>query len=150
MTKYLTSEGLEKFKKELNYLKTVKGKEIAQRLKHAASFGDFSENAAYQEAKEAQAFLRGRILELEEIIRGAKIIEKKKTDRVRIGSTVLVSCDNKKERFQIVGSEETSPEEEKISYQSPLGKALLGKVVGAKIKIETPAGKIEYKILKID
>lgn len=151
MTKYLTLEGLEKFKKELNYLKTVKRKEIAERLRHTASFGDLSENFAYRETKEAQFFLEGRILELEETVRNTKIIEKKKqADRVQIGSTVLVVSNNKKGKFRIVGSEETNPEQGQISYQSPLGKALLGKSVGAKVKIETPTGKIEYKILKIE
>jgi transcription elongation factor GreA len=150
MVKYLTPEGLEKLKKELNYLKQVKRKEIAERLKHTASFGDLTENFAYQQAKEDQAFLEGRILELEEIIRSAKAIEKKETGKVQIGSIILVSSDGNREKFQIVESEETDPLKGKISYQSPLGKALLNKSVGAKIKIETPGGKIQYKILEIE
>jgi len=151
MTKYLTFKGLEKFKKELNYLKTVKRKEIAERLKHAASFGDLSENFAYQQTKEDQSFLEGKILELEKIVNQAKVIEKKKQNgRVQIGSIVLVASNNQKEKFQIVEPEEINLQEMKISYQSPLGKALFGKSVGAKVKIETSEGKIEYKILKIE
>jgi len=150
MAKYLTSEGLEKLKKELNYLKTVKRREIAGRLRHTASFGDLSENFAYQQAKEDQAFLEGRILELKEIICQAKIIEKKENGKVQIGSMVLINSNGDKEKFQIVEPEEANPQEGKISYQSPLGEALLGKSVGAKIKMKTPEGKIQYKILKIE
>jgi transcription elongation factor GreA len=151
MTKYLTLEGLEKLKKELDYLKKFKRKEIAERLKETASFGDLSENAAYQETKEAQAFLEGKILELEEITRRAKVIKKKKeTSKVEIGSMVSVGFNNQEQRFQIVGTEEVNPRKGKISYQSPIGKALLNKPVGAIIKIKTPAGKVQYKILKID
>ena len=151
MTKYLTFKGLEKFKKELNYLKTVKRKEIAERLKHAASFGDLSENFAYQQTKEDQSFLEGKILELEKIVNQAKVIEKKKQNgRVQIGSIVLVASNNQKEKFQIVEPEEINLQEMKISYQSPLGTALFSKSVGAKVRIETSEGKIEYKILKIE
>lgn len=149
MVKYLTPEGLEKFKKELNYLKTVKRKEIAERLRQTASFGDLTENFAYQQTKEDQIFLEDRILELEKITRGAKIIEKKKTGRIQIGSMVFLSSNGKREKFQIVGPEEANPQKGKISFESPLGKALLGKSVGTTIKIETPEDKIEYKILKI-
>jgi len=150
MTKYLTPEGLKKLKKELNYLKKVKRKEIAERLRHTASFGDLSENFAYHQAKEDQAFVNGRILELEEIIRSAKVVEKKGTEKVQIGSTVTVSSDDKKEKFQIVDPQETDPAKGKISYQSSLGNALLERSVGEKVKIETPEGKIQYEILKIE
>lgn len=150
MVEYLTLEVLEKLKKELNYLKIVQRKEIAEKIKYAASFGDFKENAAYGEAKEAQAFLEGKILKLEVIIRTAQVVEKKGTDRVQIGSMVLVDSNGKKQKFQIVGLEEADPEKGKISYQSPLGKALLGKSVGAKTKVETPTGEIQYKIFKIE
>ena len=150
MPKYLTPEGLEKLKKELNYLKTVKRKEIAERLRDTASLGDLSENAAYQEAKEAQAFLEGKILELEEAIRQAKVIEEKKTGKVQFGSIVTVSSNNKKQKFQIVGLEEANPQSGKISFDSPLGKALLGKSLGDIVKIKTPEGKTQYKILKIE
>ncbi len=150
MPKYFTPEGLEKIKKELNYLKTVKRREIAAQLKHAASFGDISDNAAYQIAKETQAFLEDKILELRELICSAKVVEKKKTDRVQICSIVLVVSDDQKQKFQIVEPEEVSLEKRKISFKSPLGKALLGKSVGDKIKIKTPGGEVQYKILKIE
>ena len=152
MPSYLTPEGLEKLKKELNYLKTVKRKEIAESIKYAASFGDRSENFAYQQAKEDQSFLERRILELENIIRNVKVIKKEKTGKVQIGSMVtIVSLDNKKtEKFQIVGPEEVDLKEGRISFESPLGKALLGEYIGVKIKVETLEGKIQYKILKIE
>lgn len=149
--KYITQEGLEKLKKELNDLKTIKRKEIAGRLKEAISFGDLSENFAYQQAKEDQNFLEGRILELENIIKQAQIIKKtKQTNKVQVGSQILVECKKEKEKFQIVGSEETDPEKNKISFESPLGKAFLNKLVGEIIEVETPSGKISYKILKIE
>ena len=151
MTKYLTFEGLEKFKKELNYLKTVKRKEIAERLRHAASFGDLSENFAYRQTKEDQSLLENKIIELEEIVNQAKVIEKKKQNgKVQIGSIVSVTSNNQKEKFQIVEPEEVNFQERKISYQSPLGKALFGKSVGVKVRIKIPEGKVEYKILKIE
>ena len=149
MTKYLTPEALEKFKKELDHLQIIERKEIADRIKHAASFGDLKENAAYHEAKEAQSFLEGRISELKEIVSQAEVIDKKENGKIQIGSMVLISSDGKEEKFQIVEPEETDASSGKISYQSPLGEVLLDKSVGTKIKIETPIGKREYKILKI-
>ncbi len=149
MLKYLTPEGLEKLKKELDYLENVKRKEVAEKLKHSVSFGDISENAAYDEAKEAQGFLEGRISEIKGIISTAKLIEKKNTKEVQIGSTVLLCSDNKKEEFRIVGPEEADIFNGKISYQSPLGKILLGKNKGSKVSIKTLEGEIEYKILEI-
>jgi transcription elongation factor GreA len=150
MTQYLTKEGLKKVKKELDYLKKVKRKEIAETLKQAASFGDLSENFAYQQAKEDQAMLEKRILELEDIIRSSKIIEKKSSGKVEIGSVVTVSLGKEKQVFQIVGSKEANPLEGKISLESPLGQALFGKVVGNEVEIELPAGKTKYKIVKIE
>lgn len=153
MKKYLTPEGLEKIKKELDYLKNVKRKEIAKRLKRCSSFGDLTENAEYLDAKEAQGFLEGRILELEEIIINSVIVsEKKNIGLVQIGSVVLVSNqDNpqEKEEFKIVGTKEGAPSENKISIESPLGKALFNKTKGEIIEVDTPSGKIKYKILKI-
>lgn len=149
MEKYLTSEGLEKFKKELDYLEKIKRKEIAERLKYAISFGDLAENAAYIEAKEAQGFLEGRILELREIISNVKLIEKNNTKDIRVGSIVLLFSKNKKEKFQVVGPEEADVFQGKISHQSPLGKAVLGKTKGNKFTIETPEGKTEYKIIEV-
>lgn len=151
MTGYLTSEGLEKLKKELDYLKNVKAKEIAQRLNQAAGFGDLSENAAYHQAKEDLAFLRGRVAELEKIIINAKVAEKNSGgDLVQIGSTVTIASEQEKETLQIVGPDEAKPTEGKISYQSPLGQALFGCSQGAEVEITAPKGKIKYKILKIE
>jgi transcription elongation factor GreA len=150
MTKYLTKDGLEKFKKELDELKTVKRKEIAQRLKHAASFGDLAENAAYHEAKEAQGHLEDRIKELRKIISGAFVIENNKNGRVQIGSVVIVSSSDGEEKFQIVEPEEANSFEGKISFQSPLGKVLLDKVEGETVKFKIPKGSVDYKIIKVE
>lgn len=151
MDNHLTPEGLEKLKKELNDLKTVKRKEVAEKLKYAISFGDLSENAAYHEAKEEQSFLEGRILELESLIRDAKIVRKEgKTGWVQIGSTVTLKFNGDTEEFQIVGAAESNPFEKKISCDSPVGKAIMNKPEGAIIEIETPQGKIKSKIIKID
>ena len=149
MPKYLTLEGFEKLKKELHRLQTVERKKLAKKLKLAISFGDLSENFAYKEAKESQGFLEGKILELQRTINSAKIIKKQSKSRfVVIGSIVTVDPD--KEKFQIVGAEESSPLDNKISYKSPIGKALLGKTINEKIEIKIPQGKIQYKILKIE
>jgi len=148
--KYITVEGLEKLKKELNDLKTIKRKEIAERLKEAISQGDLSENFAYQQAKEDQDSLESRILELENIIKESQIIKKEnQTDKIQVGSIILVETNGENQQFQIVGSEETDPEKNKISFESPLGKAFLNKSVGEIIEVETPNGKTNYKILKI-
>lgn len=150
MVKYLTSEGLEKLKKELEHLKTVGRKEVAEQLRHNAAFGDLKENAGYDAARDAQAFLECRIVDLQDILSQAKVIEKKECLEVQIGSTILVSIEGEEEKFQIVGPEEADILKGKISYQSPIGKALLGKKKGSVVKIETPGGKIEYKIIEIE
>ncbi|MFH1841156.1 MAG: transcription elongation factor GreA [Candidatus Nealsonbacteria bacterium] len=152
MEKYITREGLEKLKKELDYLKNVKRKEISKKLETCLSFGDLSENSEYFEAKEAQGFLEGRILELEEVVRNAIVVpeSKQKSDLAQIGSTILVNIGQKKEKFKIVGAEEANPLEGKISVNSPLGEALLNKEKGAIIEVNAPEGKTRYKILKIN
>lgn len=150
MPEYITSEELENLKKELKELKGPKTKEIAELLKHTASFGDLKENFAYHDAKEKQAFLQGKIIELEEKIRNAKIIKKKKGDRVQIGSEVLIKLDGEKQKILISSPSQADPLKGKISYQSPLGKGLIGKKVGDKIRIKTEAGKIKCEILKIN
>lgn len=157
MENYLTKESLEKFKKELDYLKTEKRKEIGEKLKVAISFGDLSENAAYHQTKEEQSFLEGRILELEHLIKTAEIIKPKPhTGWVQVGSVVYLHnlvekkrFFKKPERFEIVGAAEADPLAGKISSESPIGKALLNKPKGAIVEIETPQGKIKYKIAKI-
>jgi len=150
--KYLTQEGLEKLKKELEYLRTAKRQEIAERLEKSIAFGDLTENSEYHEAKEAQAFIEGRILDLEDLIQNAIIVPsgEKRNGLAQIGSTILVSAGKEKERFKIVGAEEADPLVGKISIDSPLGKALLAKTKGAVIEVSTPAGKLQYKILNIE
>ena len=148
---YLSQGKVEELRKESEELKMVKRREIAERLEFAKSLGDLSENAAYHEAKESQAFLEGQILELQEAIHNSVVISgAKNKDVVDIGSTVEIEKDNEKLRFQIVGAHESNPSEGKISNESPLGKALLNRKRGEIIEVETPTGKIKYKIRKID
>ena len=138
-------------KKELDYLKTVKRKEIRERLERAIAFGDLTENAAYHEAKEAQGFLEGRILDLGEEIRNSVIIsDEKKKDLVSIGSTVTLEKNGEKLKFKIVGVQETDPTGGKISNESPLGRAILDRKKGEIVEVETPSGRTKYKILKIE
>ena len=152
MKNYLTPEGLEKLKKELAYLKEIKRKEIAERLERCISFGDLSENSEYHETKEEQAFIEGRILELEDLIGNAVVVPEEKQQKTfaQVGSTILVSTGFQENKFKIVGAEEANPLEGKISINSPLGKALLNKSKGAIVMVNTPKGKAEYKILKIE
>ncbi len=149
MSEYLSEEGLEKLKKELEELKTVKRKEIAARLEHAKTLGDLSENAEYQETKEEQALVESKIVELEDMVRDAVIIKGHRTDQVTIGSTVRVHSDRGEEVFTIVGSEEAKPAEGKISNESPLGKAFLGKKAGETVEVKTPAGVMGYRVVEI-
>lgn len=149
--KYLTPRGIRKLKEELEYLKTVRRMELAEQLEKAIAFGDISENAEFQEAKEQQAFVEGRILELEEMLRQApEVPANLEKGKVRVGSTVLVSSGKfSKHKFIIVGPAEVNPVEGKISMDSPLGRALLEKPEGAEITVETPEGRRKYKIVKI-
>ena len=150
MPKYFTPEGIGKLKNELDELKTEKRAEIAERLKKAISYGDLSENADYSEAKEQQGFIERRILELENLIKSAQVVSKsEKTGWVQIGSVVLAKTDGTQEEFKIVGAEEASPLQGKISIESPMGKAFLNKPQGAIIKVSAPQGDIKYTILKI-
>ena len=150
MTKYLTPEGFEKMKKELEYLEKVKRKEVSEKLKHTASQGDLSENAGYDAAKEEQGFIEGRIKELKEIIAQAEVIEKKESGKVQIGSFVVLNTEEGKNKFQIVSPEEADILKGKLSFESPLGEALLNKKMGDIVKIDTPGGLKEYKIIEIE
>jgi transcription elongation factor GreA len=153
MDNCFSNESLKKLKEELEYLKTEKRKEIAEALRHAISFGDLSENAAYTEAKEAQSFLEGRILELEQMIRDVKTADygrNIKTGFIVVGSIVELESGEMAEKLTIVYPNEANPLESKISSESPLGKAMLGKLKGDVFSVETPAGKINYKILKVE
>ncbi|MCX6789274.1 MAG: transcription elongation factor GreA [Candidatus Gribaldobacteria bacterium] len=150
MPEYLTAEGLEKLKKELDYLKNVKQREIAAQLNTAASFGDLSENAAYHQGKEALSFMRGRIDELEKIIKSAKVISSQRSSsKVEIGSTIVIEVGKDKETISLVAPSESDFLAGKISYQSPIGQALLGRLKGEEVEIECPNKKIKYKILEI-
>lgn len=149
MAKLTTKEGLEKLKEELEYLKTKKQKEVAERLRKAIAFGDLSENFEYADAKEEQAMLQAKIAELGSDILEAKVVEENgKSDRVQIGSKVEVEGAGK-QTFTIVTANDADPLQGKISVESPIGTCLLGKKVGEKCVAELPVGPMEYKILKI-
>lgn len=149
----LTQEGFDKLEKELNYLRTEKRAEIAERIKVALGFGDLSENSEYDEAKTAQAENEVKIAELENKLRHAKIIDEKEidTDTVQIGNTVKVLDIefNEKVEYTIVGSTEVNLAENKISNESPLGEALLGAKKNETVDVNAPAGVMQYKILDI-
>lgn len=150
-SKYLTQEGLDKLKKELEYLKKEGRIEVAEELKEAISFGDLSENAAYDEAKDNQAAIEGKILDLERLISSAIVIhDNENTGWVQIGSYVTIKQGNDEERYHVVGEEEANPMEGMISFKSPLGSALMNKPKGAEVEIKTPKGSLKYKILKIE
>ena len=150
----LSAEGLRKLEEELQYLKSVKRREVAQRIKQAREFGDLSENSEYEEAKNEQAFVEGRIIELEKMLRNARIVNDDEIDptKVNIGSTVyLKDVDTGEEvQYTIVGSNEADPAALRISYQSPVGKALFGRSVGEVVEIKVPAGTLRYEIVRIE
>lgn len=155
---FVTRDGLKKLQEELDYLKDVRRKEVVERIKEAISYGDLSENAEYEDAKNEQAFVEGRILELEEKMKNAKIIEEKakgikKAEVVQLGTKVFVrrtkSKKDEPEEYIIVGSTEANSLERKISNVSPLGQALLGKKSGNIVKVNAPMGVVEYEILKL-
>ncbi len=149
----LTPEGLKKLEEELDYLKTVKRRDIAAKIKIAISFGDITENSEYEEAKNEQAFAEGRIATLEKMLRNAKVIDDSDivTDMVGVGTKVRVKDMELGDEIEytIVGSAEADPTNYKISNESPVGKSLLGKQVDDVVEIDVPAGVIRYKILEI-
>ncbi|MDL2311007.1 transcription elongation factor GreA [Peptostreptococcaceae bacterium OttesenSCG-928-C18] len=149
----LTKEGYKKLEEELEYLKTVRRKEVADKIKVARGFGDLSENAEYDEAKNEQAQVEDRILVLEHMLINANIIEesKIKTDSVVAGCTIVLKDleENVKEEYTIVGSAEADPFNGKISNESPVGKACLGRKKGDKVAVQTNGGTFEYEILEI-
>lgn len=149
----LTPSGLKKLEDEFEHLKSVKRREVAARIKIAISFGDISENSEYEDAKNEQAFIEGRIITLDKMLRNARIINEDDvhTDVVSIGSTVSMKdleFDDIVE-YTIVGSAESDPMANMISNESPVGKALLGKKIGATVEVQVPAGAIQYEILDI-
>jgi transcription elongation factor GreA len=148
---YLSKDGLERLRAELDELVNVRRPDIAARIHDAKEHGDLTENAEYEDAKNEQAFVEGRIQQLEALIKNATIIEENHShDHVDIGSTVTVkSTDGGEEHFTIVGSTEAKPGEGRISNESPVGRALLGKKKGEKVVVRVPAGDFTYTIVKI-
>jgi len=149
---YLTPEGAEELRRELDELINVKRIELARKLKAAVAEGDLKENADYHDAKEQQAFLEGRIQYLENILRSSKIIENTgKTDEVQLGSVVTIVEEgaHEEEVYSIVGAAEANPREGKISHESPIGSALLGHRKGDKVRVKTPGGEMVFKVKSI-
>lgn len=149
----LTPEGLRRLEDELEHLKTVKRKEIAERIKASKEFGDISENAEYEDAKNEQAFIEGRILQLDQILRTARVVDNHNapTDTITVGATVRVKDLGSGEEisYTIVGSAEADPDQDRISNESPVGRALLGRRPGETVDVTVPAGKLKYRVLKI-
>ncbi len=149
----MTIEGKEKLEYELNELKTTKRKEIVERIKVARGFGDLSENSEYESAREEQAFIEGRIQKLERMLQYAEIIDVDNVEEgeITLGRTVVFKelPDGFEEEYKIVGAAEADPFEGKISNESPIAKALIGKTIGETVKIETPGGEMEVEILNV-
>ncbi len=149
----LTGDGVKRLEDELHLLKSVKRREIAERIRAAIDFGDISENSEYEEAKNEQAFIEGRIITLEKMLRYARIIDISEvpSDTVGVGSTVLLKDQDTGDdiEYTIVGSAEADPADNKISNESPVGKAILGKKVDTVVEIKVPAGILKYRIVDI-
>jgi len=149
MSQFFTKEGLEKIKKELEKLKTVEIKNVTKLIKEAAAFGDLKENAAYHEARNTKSFLLGRIEQLEIAVNEAVIVEKKSGGEIQIGSEISILFDGKKENYKIVSPAIANVLENKISYESPLGKHLMGKKLKDEFNYEISGKKIKVKVLEI-
>jgi transcription elongation factor GreA len=149
----LTPEGYKKLKEEISYLSTEKRREVAERIKTAREFGDIAENAEYDDAKNEQALLEHRIAQLEERLRNARVITKKEIskDSVSIGSRVKLRDVDAKEtiEYRIVGSAEANPSENKLSNESPVGKAIIGRKKGETVEVTAPRGTLKFKIMDI-
>ena len=150
MQHYLTKEGLEKLKIELDRLKNVSRKEVVARIAAAKELGDLKENAEYAEEKDDQGLLEGRISELETTLKNATLIdEQHSTNTVGIGSTVKIICNGKEMNYTIVGPEEANPVESRISYESPFGRSLLNRKKGDKVVVTVPKGDMECEVMEI-
>ncbi|OGZ01922.1 MAG: transcription elongation factor GreA [Candidatus Liptonbacteria bacterium RIFCSPLOWO2_01_FULL_53_13] len=150
-TYYVSAERLEELKRELEQLKTKKRMEVAEHLKRAKEYGDLSENSEYAEAREEQAAVEMRIVELEELLKNATVIKKVAgAKRVQVGSHIIVKRGGETIEYTIVGSSESDPMQGKISNESPLGKAFLDKEAGENIEVKTPGGKATYELVKIE
>ncbi len=151
---YLTQSGLNALQEELAYLVSERRQQIAQQIAEAKAEGDLRENAGYDEAKNAQAFVEGRIRELKVKIHNAQIIDDTQTpdDQVALGRSVVVRENGygDEEIYTIVGSTETDPSNERISNESPIGKALIGRTAGDVVRVEAPAGEIEFEIVRVE
>lgn len=149
----MTAAGKQKLEDELDFLKTIKRKEVVERIKIARDFGDLSENAEYDSAKEDQAFVEGRISTLESMVRNAVIINENESNKdiVRLGTTVtfIEVPDGDQESYTIVGSAEADPLEGRISNDSPIAKSMIGRTIGEVVKVLTPGGEMEIKIISI-
>ncbi|CAB1130005.1 transcription elongation factor resolving backtracking / stalling [Candidatus Hydrogenisulfobacillus filiaventi] len=149
----ISPEGLKKLEDELEYLKTVKRREVAERIKTAREFGDISENSEYEDAKNEQAFVEGRIQSLEKMLRQARVVNEAEMDpgRVHIGSRVRVRDleEDLEEEYTVVGATEADPGKNRISTESPMGQALLGRKVGDTVEVKAPVGTIRFEILAI-
>src|SRR6056297_1339951 len=150
----LTEEGYEKLEEELDHLVNVKRREVAKRIKVAREFGDISENSEYDDAKNEQAFVEGRIKEIKQLIDNAKVIKEDEVsdDKVNLGTTVRLHNldEDSYVTYKLVGTAEADPLDHKISNESPIGKAILGKTVGSKLKVKVPKGTISYEIISIE
>ncbi|MCC6188094.1 MAG: transcription elongation factor GreA [Anaerolineales bacterium] len=150
---FLTREGLKKLEEELNFLRTVRRAQVAERLHNAQEDGELIENAEYEDAKNEQAFLEGKILQLEAMLSSAVIIEQDggASGVVTLGSKVTIKENGgKPEIYQLVGAAEADPRDGRISNESPLGKALLGRKVGDDIKVKAPSGTLSFRVVAID
>ena len=147
----LTPAGQAKLEEELQHLETVRRREVGERIKEAKEFGDISENSEYDDAKNEQAWVESRIIEVTQILARATVVEAPtKTDKVTLGSHVTLESKSGKTKYQVVGSAEADPANDKISNESPVGSAIMGHKKGEVVKVTTPSGKvIEYKILSI-
>jgi transcription elongation factor GreA len=149
----LTAEGLKKIEQKFEYLKSVRRREVAERIKQAIEFGDISENSEYEDAKNEQAFIEGEIITLEKMLRNSKVIDEQeiKTDVVSIGVTVVLKDLEFGDEFQytLVGSAEADPMELKISNESPVGQAILGQKIGSIVEVNVPAGILKYEVIDI-
>lgn len=149
----VTVEGLKKIEQELEHLKSVRRREVAERIKQAREFGDISENSEYEDAKNEQAFIEGRILTLEKMLRNARVMDESEHDPnvVGLGSTVQIKdlIDGDTIEYTIVGSMEANPAENKISNESPVGKALMGARAGAVVEVNAPGGTLQFQVMKI-
>ncbi len=147
---YLTSQGLIQLQQELEELKNVKRPQTIKRIEEAKAMGDLSENAEYDDAKEAQAMVEARIYEIDEILKNYQLIDDAAgAKKVRVGSTVKLEVQGKERVYTIVGSNEADPVSGKISNESPIGRALIGAAPGEKVNVQTPAGEMVYKIVSI-